>query len=161
MSFVDTYLPEFDHEMSGTQSILERVPDSLLAWKAHPTLNSISWVASHIAETPSWMEPTLNAISFDVAPVGGQAYQTKELESSQEIVDLFDKNVAHARSLVASASDELVSQPWTLLKGGVEVFTMPRAALMKSIFINHVIHHRAFLVAYLRMNDVKCPPLYG
>ena len=161
MSLVETLLPEFDHEMQGTRSIIQLVPDNLLDWKAHDNLNSIGWVASHLADTLSWMEPTLKEASFDIAPIGGDPYETPVLGSTRAIQDAFDKNLETARSLLAKATDEDLAAPWTLLQGGNELFTMPRIAVVKSFFVNHVIHHRGFLIAYLRMNDIECPGLYG
>ena len=35
MPFVDTLLPEFDHEMTLTRKVLERVPDDRFDWKPH------------------------------------------------------------------------------------------------------------------------------
>jgi uncharacterized damage-inducible protein DinB len=161
MSFVDAFLPEFDHEMAGTRSIIELVTDRLLDWKAHESLNSIGWVASHIADTLSWVEVTLKETSFDVAPIDGPPHESPVLNTSREILALFDRNLATARPLISEATDEELQLPWTLLQGGNEIFTMPRMAIVKTFFINHIIHHRAFLVAYLRMNDVQCPGLYG
>ncbi|MCA9216732.1 MAG: DinB family protein [Planctomycetales bacterium] len=161
MSLVDTFLPEFEQEMKGTRSILKLVPDRLLAWKAHDSLNSIGWVASHLVDTLTWIEPTLQTTSFDISPPGGEPYSTPLLNSQEEILVAFDKNLATACELISSASDEDLAQPWTLLQSGTELFTMPRIAVLKSFGVNHVIHHRAFLIAYLRMNDIQCPGLYG
>jgi uncharacterized damage-inducible protein DinB len=72
----------------------------------------------------------------------------------------FDQNLATAREAISSASDEQLMVPWSLLQGGNVLFTLPRIAVLKTFLINHVVHHRAFLVAYLRMNDVECPGLY-
>jgi uncharacterized damage-inducible protein DinB len=52
-------------------------------------------------------------------------------------------------------------ETWTLLAGGEEVFSMPRAAVIRSTIMNHMIHHRAQLGLYLRLNDVAMPNLYG
>jgi uncharacterized damage-inducible protein DinB len=51
--------------------------------------------------------------------------------------------------------------PWSLLSGGKTIFTMPRVAVLRSFVMNHMIHHRAQLTVYLRMNDVPVPALYG
>ena len=161
MSFCDAFLPEFDHEMRGTRNILALVPDNLLDWRAHTTLNTIGWVASHLADTLSWMEVTLRETSFDVAPVGQPPHESPLLASGIEILAVFDENLKNARSLIAAATDEELQVPWTLYEAGKEVFTMPRMSIVKSLFINHMVHHRAFLVAYLRMNEIICPALYG
>ena len=161
MAFSDAFLPEFDHEMENTRTVLEVVPDQLLDWKAADDLNSIRWVASHIADTLSWVEVTLKETSFDIAPVDGPKHTSPLLDSGKAIVETFDQNVAHARQLLTEISDNELQVVWTLLQGGQELFSMPRMALVKNLFINHIVHHRAFLIAYLRMNGVSCPPMYG
>ena len=160
MSLVDNFLPEFDHEMKGTHAILELIPDSLLDWKAHESLNTIGWVGSHLVDTVSWTGAILNDTSFDVAPVDGPPHQSPAIGSAKEIVAAFNQNLESAREAIAAASDEQLMVSWSLLQGGKELFSMPRIAVMKTFLINHVVHHRAFLIAYLRMNDIKCPGLY-
>jgi uncharacterized damage-inducible protein DinB len=39
--------------------------------------------------------------------------------------------------------------------------TMPKAALVRSIVMNHWIHHRGQLSVYLRLLDVAVPSIYG
>ena len=160
MSLVETFLPEFDQEMQGTRSIIELVPDQLLDWKAHETLNTVGWVASHLADTLSWTGAILTDTSFDVAPVDGPAHTSPVFDSANDILAAFDQNLATARAAIAAATDEQLMVPWSLMQGGNVLFTMPRIAIMKTFLINHVVHHRAFLIAYLRMNDIKCPGLY-
>lgn len=161
MSFMDSYLAEFDQEQSSTRQILELVPNGLLDWQAHDTLHTIGWVASHLADIPSWVEVTLKETSFDIAPVGGPKHETPVLDSTEEILSVFDANLAAARKLLAAATEEQLAVDWTLLQGGEPLFTMPRSVLIRNLFINHVIHHRAFLIAYLRINGISCPGLYG
>jgi len=65
------------------------------------------------------------------------------------------------RAAIAAASDEQFQKPWSLLMGGKAIFTMPRAAVLRSFVLSHAIHHRAHLCVYLRLNDVPVPALYG
>ena len=74
---------------------------------------------------------------------------------------MFDKNVAEARAALAGASDEHLLKSWSLLMGGREIFTLPRVAVLRGSVMNHLIHHRAQLGVYLRLNDVPVPALYG
>jgi len=161
VSIAQTFLPEFEHEMTGTRKILELVPDNLLDWKAHETLNTIGWLGSHIADTLSWVKSVVNETSFDVAPVGGTPHQSPVFGSRDEILATFDANLSEAKPLIAGAADEQLFVPWSLLQGGEAIFTMPRIAVMKTFFINHLVHHRAFLISYLRMNGIDCPPMYS
>src|SRR3954447_8785012 len=129
MTFSETVLPEFDQEMASTRKVLERLPEDKLDWRAHPKSNTIGWNANHLAEIPGWVEGMLTQSSWDFAPVGGEAYQTPRLTSRQAILKLFDRNVAAARKAIAAVKDEEVGKPWSLLKGGQTLFTMPRAAV--------------------------------
>ncbi|HEX6985823.1 MAG TPA: DinB family protein [Planctomycetaceae bacterium] len=161
MSYADTILPEFDQEMAGTRKVLERVPDDKLDWKAHPKSNTIGWNAAHVAEIPGWVRPTLTQSEWDFSPPGAEPYRTPDLRSRREILDLFDRNVAQARAALQSVRDEAMGEPWSLLYQGNTVFTMPRAAVIRTFVMNHLIHHRAHLCVYLRLNDVPVPGMYG
>ena len=50
---------------------------------------------------------------------------------------------------------------WKLLLNGKEVLSMPRIAVIRGMIMNHMIHHRAQLTVYFRLNDVPVPALYG
>jgi uncharacterized damage-inducible protein DinB len=77
-----------------------------------------------------------------------------------EILDLFDRNVAAARQAILPVKDEDVGQMWSLERAGKPIFTLPRTAVVRSIVLNHLIHHRAHLCVYLRLNDVPVPGMY-
>jgi len=51
--------------------------------------------------------------------------------------------------------------PWTLSNGGKTIFTLPRVDVLRAMLMNHLIHHRAQLGVYLRLNDVPVPSIYG
>lgn len=160
MNYADTILPEFDREMANTRKVLERVPDHKLDWQAHPRSHTIGWNANHLAEIPGWVEGMLTAPSWDFAPIGGEPYQSPKQASRREILELFDRNVAAARKAIAAVRDDQLTQPWSLLKAGTPLFTMPRATVIRSFVLNHLIHHRAILCVYLRLNDVSVPGMY-
>jgi len=161
MSFAQIILPEFEQEMASTRKVLERVPEDKLDWQPHPKSHTIGWNACHLAEMPGWVANTLSASSLDIAPPGGPQYQSPKLRSRKEILDLFDKNVAAAKKAIAAATDDQVGQMWSLLKAGQTMFSMPRSAVIRSFVINHIIHHRAILCVYLRLNNIPVPGMYG
>ncbi len=159
MTYAESILPEFEQEMASTRKVLERIPDDKLDWKAHPKSNTIGWNANHIAEMPGWVDGTINRDAWDIAPSSGEPYQSPKLSSTREILEHFDQNVASAKKAIASASDEAMTKNWSLLKGGQAMITMPRAGVIRTFVINHIIHHRAILSVYLRLNEV--PGMYG
>src|SRR4051812_48810725 len=145
MSYTETILPEFDQEMAKTRKVLERIPDDKLDWQAHPKSHTIGWNANHVADIPNWLAMVLTETSMDIAPVGGQPYALPKLGSGQEILELFDRNVAAARKAITEATDADVGLPWTLARAGQPIFAMPRSAVIRSMVLNHLIHHRAHL----------------
>jgi uncharacterized damage-inducible protein DinB len=161
MSYAQTLLPEFDHEMASTRKVLERIPDDKLDWRAHPKSNTIGWNANHLAELPGWSVSIFTQSGYDFAPVGGERYQSPKLTSRHEIVELFDRNVAEARKHLVELKDESLNDPWTLRGGERVIFTMPRRAVIRSFLMNHIIHHRAILCVYLRLNNIPVPGMYG
>jgi uncharacterized damage-inducible protein DinB len=161
MALNEALLPEFDKEMAGTRKTLERVPDGKFDWKPHAKSMTMLQLASHLALFPSWMISTFESASFDYAPVGGEPYKPPVIKSTKELVELFDRDVAKARQMLKSASDAELMASWSLLAGGKTIFSMPRIAVLRGMVMNHMIHHRAQLGVYLRLNDVPLPALYG
>src|ERR1041384_3869007 len=161
MKISETLLPEFDHEMANTRKTLERVPDDKLDWKPHEKSMTMRALASHLSNLASWPVHVIERDSLDINPVGEDPFRMPSVNSAQEAVEMFDKNVAAARRAIAGASDEDLLKPWSLLAGGKNIFTMPRVATLRGMVMNHSIHHRAQLGVYLRLNDVPVPSLYG
>lgn len=161
MSISESILPEFDQEMAGTRKVLERIPDDKLDWKAHPKSNTIGWVAAHLAEIPGWVGGTLTQDSWDLNPVGGEPYKSPVATSRQQVLEVFDKNVAEARAAIVATPDSDYMHSWSLLSGGETLMKMPRIAVIRGFVLNHTIHHRAHLCVYLRLNDIPVPGLYG
>ena len=161
MPLNDALLAEFDQEMASTRRTLERVPDDKLAWKPHPKSGTMGWLASHIATMVGWTTDTIEKESFDMAPPGTPPIAMPMAKSRTELLGWFDNGVAKARAAIAGASDQTLMHSWSLLSGGKPMFTMPRTAVLRTFVMNHIIHHRAQLGVYLRMNDIPVPSIYG
>jgi len=161
VSISDSFIPELDQEAAGTRKTLARIPADKFDWKPHEKSYSFQQLASHIANLPSWAVMVAGGTSFDVAPVGEEPVRQEAAETPEAAVQMFDQNIAAAREAVAGLSDEAMMESWALLAGGEEMFSMPRAAVIRGFIMNHLIHHRAQLGLYLRLNDVAMPALYG
>ena len=157
MPLVDALLPEFDHEMTVTRKLLERVPDDKLAWKPHQKSYSLGQLAQHVATIPMWGSVTLNEPELDVA--GGALPESPS--SRAQILDTFDSHVAKTRAALTGRSDAELMAPWALKRDGHVIFSMPKASVWRSFVMSHLIHHRAQLSVYLRMQDVPLPSMYG
>jgi len=162
MALNETLLVDFDHEMANTRKTLERVPVEKPDWKPHERSMPLGRLANHVADLPSWAVFTIEKDSLDIAPPGAPPYQPPPPPTSrQELVERFDKHVAAARAAIAGASDAHLQKTWTLLVAGKTVFSLPRTAVLRTTVMNHMIHHRAQLGVYLRLNEIPVPALYG
>lgn len=161
MPIAASLLPEFDQEMSNTRKSLERVPFDKADWKPHPKSPTLLWLAGHVANIPSWTSITLTQDSLDINPPGQKPPSATPPRSSAELMETFEKNRKAARETLEKISDAELMKPWSLLNGGKTVLTLPRVAVLRGFVMNHMIHHRAQLGVYLRMNDVPVPALYG
>jgi uncharacterized damage-inducible protein DinB len=161
MSLAENLLPEFDHEMENTRKTLERIPMDKPDWKPHEKSMPMGRLAVHVATLPGWAEFTINQNELDIAPVGGPPFEMPKAGSQKELLALFDESAAKARTAIAKAGDEHLMKPWSLLAGGKNIFTMPRVAVLRGMVMNHIIHHRAQLGVYLRLNDIPVPAIYG
>ena len=161
MMISQSMLPEFDHEMANLRKTLERVPENTPDFAPHPKSMKLSRLAGHLAELPMWAKMTLGQDEVDINPPGGATFEPGVMKNRRELLATFDETVKQARAQIAAASDEAMMRPWTLKSAGQAMFTMPKVAVLRSFVMNHMIHHRAQLGVYLRMNGVPVPGLYG
>jgi hypothetical protein len=161
MTLADLLLTELDLEAAYTRKHLERVPMNNLEFKPHEKSMPLGHLVTFLAVLPTWGTFALTSDSFDVAPNGVPVPQQPAVTSQRELLEMFDKNLADVRAALASASDEFLQQPWSLLAAGNPVFTQPRYLVYRTFFLNHMVHHRAQLGVLLRLNDVAVPAVYN
>jgi hypothetical protein len=161
MRLSDFLLPELDLEAAYTRKHLERVPMDKLEFKPHEKSMPLGWLVTFIAVLPTWGTFALTTDSFDVAPDGVPVPQQPVVTSQRELLQMFDKNIADVRAALGAASDEYLQKPWSLLAAGSTVFTQPRYLVYRTLFLNHLVHHRAQLGVLLRLNDIAVPAVYN
>ena len=148
---------DLDSELKNTRRVLERVPEDKLGWKPHAKSMSLGELAFHVAALPTFFIVAVRATEHDLAGWTKPADPT----TTAEIVQKFDETSAEARKAMSELRDDALGEPWSLRRGEQTFFTIPRAAILRTVALNHIIHHRAQLIVYLRMLDVPIPGLYG
>jgi uncharacterized damage-inducible protein DinB len=161
MTFAEILLPEFDQEMASTRKLLACLPDPVPAYKPHEKSMPMNRLAGHVAELPNWALNAINRDSLDITPKPGQGFEALVAKSRDELLRTFDRNVLEARKAISELRDDQVGKTWTLIFQGKPVLQMPRGMVVRSVVINHLIHHRAQLGVYLRLNNVAIPGMYG
>jgi len=159
MAIAESLLPEFDRETGITRRLLERVPDGQFAWKPHEKSMSLGRLAEHLAELPGWLTVSIKEAGIDRTTPRPPQYVPPATRAA--VLAMFDKNVAEARDTLKGKSDAELMAPWTLKAQGKEVFTMPKALVIRGFVMNHLIHHRGQMSVYLRLHNVPVPSMYG
>ena len=157
MTISEMLLPEYDQEMANTRKLLAVLPEDHLDYKPHEKSMALGRLAGHVAEMPAWIGMLPGCDKMEVPPDWKPVVAT----SREQLLAIFDENAAKGHAGLAAMSDEEFGQMWSLIFKGRTAFTMPKINVARNIVMNHLIHHRAQLGVYFRMNDVAIPGMYG
>jgi uncharacterized damage-inducible protein DinB len=158
MQLSELFLAELQQEAQTTRKLLERVPEAALTWAPHEKSMPMGRLAGHLAELPAIVEAIVTHSEFDFATSGFTPYVAT---SVAELLRVYDENVRRAETALKGQSDEHLLSPWRLLRGGQVLYEMPRASFVRTLVLNHSVHHRGQLSVYLRLQNVPLPWIYG
>jgi uncharacterized damage-inducible protein DinB len=158
MQVATLLLQTFDSEMRGTRATLERIPANQADYQPHAKSMPMGRLAAHVARLPQFMITILGTPSLDLATA---KWPPLVFESKEKLLADFDTLATEARRILASATDEQLGQHWRMTWGEKVLADEPRAVLHHTLFLHHLVHHRAQLGVYLRLNDLPVPALYG
>lgn len=157
MSLIEMITAEFQREAATTRKMLERVPQDSFAWKPHEKSMTLGQLAAHVANLHgTWFITALTQDEFDLADS-----KPLKLDSVSDILEAFDQSISSAVESLKTQTDERLFATWRLKRGGQVLFELPRWAVIRSMVISHIIHHRGQLSVYLRLQNVPLPPVYG
>jgi uncharacterized damage-inducible protein DinB len=157
MSISSLLLPEFEQEMKITRITLERVP-AKADFAPHAKSMPLGKLAPHIAQLGGFGLTVLTTPELDFSK---QTYTPLPFESAEQLVRAFDEGVGKVRSALENLSDSAWTENWRLAFSGKTIFQGQRFLAYRQMFLNHLVHHRAQLGVYLRLNGVPVPATYG
>ena len=158
MKISEILLQDFDIEMKGARTTLERIPEDNPEFKCHDKSMPMGRLAVHVSTLPRFGTSILTTDGMDLATT---KWPAMAFVSREKLLADFDAISAEARAALAGSSDEHLQKNWKLVWGDKIITDTPRSVLYRTMFFNHLIHHRAQLGVYLRLNDQPVPPLYG
>jgi len=160
MTTAELLLQDYDMEMAMTRRILERVPEDNLEFKPHEKSMALGKLTMHVATLPAFAKIILTTPSLDMANSTvswpDMTFRTRDITLAG-----FDAAAAEARTILAAASDADLAEVWKFSFGEHVISNGPRSLAYRHMFVNHLIHHRAQLGVYLRLNGVPVPGVYG
>lgn len=159
MPISELLLSEFDAEMKKTRETLERVPMDKMDFAPHPKSMILGKLAPHVAELAGFGLTVLTTPEFDFS-TGGERKRLA-FESTDQLVKALDEGAAKVRDVLKNMPDEAWTQSWKLSFQGKPIFAGSRFLAYRQMFLNHLVHHRAQLGVYLRLNEKPVPATYG
>ncbi|GAA4763076.1 MULTISPECIES: DinB family protein [Flavobacterium] len=158
MKLNEFLLPEFLYETANTRKLLAAIPEEHFDYKSNEKAMSLSQLANHIAEIPTWVPATFLYPELDFGKI---KYEAPNHNTVSELLAFYDKNIEEATKLMHEVSNETLHENWTMRNGETVYFTMPKLSVYRTFIMNHTIHHRGQLTAYLRALNCKFPGMYG
>ena len=158
MVISELLLTELDEELKKTRTSLERVPADKKEFAPHPKSMPLGKLAPHVAQLPAFGLIILTTPELDFSK---GSIKSLPFESSSQLVQAFDEGARKVRAALQATPDEAWTQHWKLSFQGKSIFEGTRFLAYREMFLNHLVHHRAQLGVYLRLNDKPVPATYG
>lgn len=156
MTTIEELMQEFEQEAATTRRVLARVPNDKLAWAPHRKSMTIGRLAMHLATAPGFISswPVADSFTFTGNPA-------PEPNSIEEILAAHDEGIAKVKANLQKIGNDGLGRSWSGIARGQTLMTLPKGALLRSLLMNHMYHHRGQLTVYLRLLDIPVPPVYG
>jgi uncharacterized damage-inducible protein DinB len=158
MTISEVLLLDYDTEMDGARRTLERIPEADPAWKPDEKSMPVGRLAMHLATLPDFCTTLLTTEAMDMKT---RKFPDLIFQSTAHLLSELTRSSAAARAHLAAASDADLQANWKLSFGEKVFVDGPKMQLYRTMFLNHMVHHRAQLGVYLRLLKIPVPGLYG
>jgi uncharacterized damage-inducible protein DinB len=156
----DHLLGQWDQLEPGTLASVGRVPQSLWEYRPHERSTPMGRLAGHVATLPFMLQVILTTDGFDLAKGGRE--RPPMPQTAAELEPTAARLFAEGRKLLARTDDAHLAVVWPFLMNGSPIAPpASRAAQIQHLCLGHLIHHRAQLGVYLRLNNLDVPALFG
>lgn len=153
--FGQEYLRELESEVTASRKCIERVPESLYAYKPHEKSMAMGYLALLVADVPKWI-----AVTVEKGEVNFATWEKYKPSTTADLIEYFDKNIEAAKNALKNTTDAALQEMFYLRMGDKELMkSTKRESVMSSL--NHWVHHRGQLTVYMRLNNILVPSIYG
>ena len=149
------FLNELQAESVATRKCLERIPESVYAFKPHEKSMQMGYLTLLVAEIPRWIALTIKDSVINFA-----TYKRIQPDTSAAMLSYFEENLKDAADALTNVTDEQLSKPFELKHGEQLLMSSPKLESIGST-LNHWVHHRGQLTVYMRLNEIAVPSIYG
>ena len=158
MTTADMLLMEFNEEAEKTRKTIERVPEDKRSFVPHAKSMPLDRLAALVAQLPEFGVIVLTTPELEF---GQGKFTPLKFESAGQLVKAFNEHAVKLRAALKNTKESAWTEPWKLSMRGMVLFQGSRFLGYRQMFLNHLVHHRAQLGVYLRMNGIAVPAVYG
>lgn len=157
MTLNNSLLIELERETQNTKRVLDRLTDEHWDYKPHAKSMTLGQLATHVVELHNWVSGALNREAYDFKV----DHTPVEVSGVAELKALLENGYERNKEIIEQMTTLQWQEEWTLRAGDWVIAQLPRAAAIRFIINNHLVHHRGQLTVYLRLLDIPVPGLYG
>ena len=160
MTLSERLLPELEQQLDNTRKVLNEVPDGHNDFVPHEKSMPLTRLAGHTAELVGFALLHLTVPQINM----GTPEDPRKILRIGRKADLLAEFEVMAERLLATlraTGDDAFDESFTLLKQGNLVLQTTRYNAYRTLFLDHMIHHRAQLGTYLRLLGAKVPATFG
>src|ERR1700674_4413813 len=151
-------LPELDQEMKSTRTTLERVPTDKPDFAPHPKSMPLGKLAPHVAQLAGFGLTILTTPELDFSK---SSIKRLPFASVPQLLQAFDEGAAEVRAALQAMPDAAWTENWKRGLQAKPIVDAQRFLAYREMFLNHIVHHRAQLGVYLRLNGKPGPGIYA
>lgn len=148
---------ELEHEYNTTKMFFGLCPANKGDYAPHPKSMKMKNLVSHIAEIFGW--PAM-ILSTDTLDFGKGDYKPTVINSREELLKKLDEDYQSSKTALGSAKEDDLTPNWSISNNGQKLAEWTKYGAIRH-GLNQIIHHRAQLGVYYRMNDISLPGSYG
>ena len=103
-----------------------------------------------------------NTIQTDGFDTAVNPWVPAKANTKAELAELLNRNAAAAVDALKNCPADLDwNTPWVMRNGEQIFMSLPRIITLRSMVMNHLVHHRGQLTVYLRLHNTHVPGAYG
>lgn len=160
MTLAERLLPELEQQLDNTRRVLSEIPDGHNDFAPHEKSMPLKRLAGHTAELVGFASLHLSRSSIDMG-TPEDPRKILRMEMKADLLAEYERMAKDLLQTLKQTSDAVFDESFTLLKQGSLVLQTTRYNAYRTLFLDHMIHHRAQLGTYLRLLGARVPATFG
>ncbi len=148
---------ELKQEYETTRKFIDNFPEGKNDYAPHEKSMKMMGLAIHIVEILGWTDYMLKNDKLDFA---AGDYQPTVINTKEELQQKMEEFYLASKTALENTDEEILNGRWTMHMGEQLLADFSKYEAIRHA-LSQLIHHRAQLGIYYRLNDIPVPGSYG